>query len=291
MVDFNLGYNGSENFAPGNRFGFFPAIAVGWTMTEENFLKNKISFLDYLKLRYSYGIVGNDRIGGNRFLYNPNSYSISSTGYSFGTTIATNTLGASESTIGNPGVTWEKSTKQNLGIDLRVFKGKLAATADVFYEYRNNILTTRSTVPSILSITLPAVNIGRVENKGYEVEVKMEETMSVMLTTILPPICRLPEIRYFLWTRYLKIIHILSRQAKVQVHAGDMSLMVSGLQDDIAHIADFPNASYDAKPGDTRYKDIDGDNVINSDDQVVQGYPDYPEYIFSLSGGVDYQGF
>lgn len=291
MADFNLGYNGSENFAPGKRFGLFPAIAVGWTITEEDFLKNKIGFLDYLKLRYSYGIVGNDRIGGSRFLYNPNSYSINSTGYSFGTTIATSSLGASESTIGNPGVTWEKSTKQNLGIDLRILKGKLAATADVFYEYRANILTTRSTVPTILSMTLPAVNIGRVENKGYEVELKWRD--------------KLGDFNYYISTNMSfsrnKILFMdeIPKNQPYLVQTGRSTgtrwgYVFDGFwtADEIDnHFAEYPNASYNPKPGDTRYKDIDGNNVINSDDQVVQGYPDYPEYIFSLSGGVDYKGF
>lgn len=104
MFDFNLGYNGSENFAPGKRFGLFPAVSVGWVATEEKFLKNKIPFLDYMKLRFSYGIVGNDKQGSNRFLYLADSYSANSGGYSFGTTVPTLQIVASERKIGNPGI-------------------------------------------------------------------------------------------------------------------------------------------------------------------------------------------
>ena len=290
MLDINLGYNGSENFAPGKRFGFFPSAAVGWTLTEEPFLKDRIAFLDFMKLRYSYGVVGNDRIGGNRFLYNPNSYSISSTGYSFGTTIETNTLGASESSVGNPGVTWERSTKQNLGIDLRLLDGKLSVTSDVFYEYRKNILTTRSTVPSVLAMTLPAVNIGRVENRGYELELKWRSNVGKFNYYIAPNMS-------FAKNKILFMDEI-SKNHPWLVQTGRSTgtrwgYVFDGFwtADEVGNYQEFPDASYIPKPGDTRYKDIDGDGFINSDDQIVLGYPDYPEYIFSLSGGADYKGF
>jgi TonB-linked SusC/RagA family outer membrane protein len=170
LLDVNLGYNGSENFAPGNRFGFFPAVSVGWAVTEENFLKGKIAGLDFLKLRVSIGTVGNDRLGSNRFLYLPDSYSANSGSYSFGTINPTDVREASEGALGNPNVTWEKALKQNYGFDMRLWKGKLTASVDVFFENRKNILTTRNTVPGILAISLPAQNIGEVENKGYEIE-------------------------------------------------------------------------------------------------------------------------
>jgi TonB-linked SusC/RagA family outer membrane protein len=290
LVDINLGYNGSENFAPANRFGLFPSIAVGWALSEEYFLKDKLSFLNYLKLRFSYGIVGNDRIGGNRFLYNPNSYSINTQGYSFGTTIETSSLGAAESTVGNPGVTWEKSRKSNLGIDLGLFKGKLSATADVFYEYRNNIITTRSTVPSVLSLTLPAVNIGRVENRGFEVEVKWRSNFGKFNYYVSSNVS-------FAKNKILFMDEIPKNQDYLVQTGRSTGTRWGYVFDgfwtaaDTAHYRDFPDASYTPKPGDTRFKDIDGNGVINSDDQKVMGYPDYPEYIFSLSGGADYRGF
>ncbi len=117
MLDVNLGYNGSENFAPENRFGFFPAVSLGWTLTEENFIKGKIPFLDFFKIRGSFGTVGNDKLGSNRFLYLPDSYNANSGSYSFGIDNPTEVLEAAEGTIGNPIVTWEKSVKQNYGFD------------------------------------------------------------------------------------------------------------------------------------------------------------------------------
>ena len=185
LLDVNLGYNGSENFAPENRFGFFPAVSLGWTLSEENFLKNKVSWLDFLKLRASIGTVGNDRLGSNRFLYLPDSYNAESGSYSFGTTTPTNLIGASEATLGNPNVTWEKALKQNYGFDARFLKGNLSLSVDVFKEMRSNILTTRNTVPSILNISLPAMNIGEVENKGYEIELKWRDRTDIGLNYYL----------------------------------------------------------------------------------------------------------
>ena len=107
MVEMNVGYNGSENFAPGKRFGLFPAVSAGWVLTEENFMQPLKPWLSYFKLRASYGVVGNDRVSGNyRFLYLPDSYNPSTGSYYFGNSISTAWQGAVESKIGNPDVTW-----------------------------------------------------------------------------------------------------------------------------------------------------------------------------------------
>jgi TonB-linked SusC/RagA family outer membrane protein len=174
MLDINLGYNGSENFAQGKRFGFFPAVSLGWALSEESFMKN-IGFIDYLKIRGSYGLVGNDRQGSSRFLYLPDSYIINSGGYNFGTDNPANQIVASEGKVGNPNVSWEIATKKNIGFDLRMIQGKLGINFDLFDEYRDNILTTRQTVPDYVAITLPAINIGEVKNQGYEVEVSWRD--------------------------------------------------------------------------------------------------------------------
>jgi TonB-linked SusC/RagA family outer membrane protein len=290
LLDLDLGYNGSENFAPGKRFGLFPAVSLGWVLTEENFLKNKISFLNFLKLRISYGIVGNDKLGGSRFLYLPDSYSVN-TGqwYSFGTLNPTGAIVAREGTIGNPLVTWEKAAKQNYGFDIRMFKG-LSISADYFYEYRNNILATRNTVPTILSITLPAMNLGKVENHGYEAEMKWRSNFGLF--------------NYYISTNMSfsrnKIIYMdeipqdypyLSRTGKPIGEVFGYVFDAFWTADDITHYKDFANSTYIPKAGDARYKDLNGDGIINTDDQRVIGYPDRPEYNFSLSGGVDYKGF
>jgi len=290
LLDVNLGYNGSENFAPGKRFGLFPAVSAGWVLSEENFIKGKIAFLDYFKLRYSFGVVGNDRQGNNRFLYLPDGWALATDGYSFGTIIPTDKIVASELKLGNPVVTWEKARKQNLGIDLKVIKGKLGLTADLFYEYRNNILTTRNTIPNILCIELPAVNIGEVENKGYEVELKWRDKVLNFNYYVNTNIS-------FARNKILFMDEIPPEEPYLMRTGNSVNARFGYVFDafwsaeDLTHLQDFPDHSYAAKPGDVRYKDLNNDKIIDQKDQEIIGFPDYPEYTFSLSYGFDYKGF
>jgi TonB-linked SusC/RagA family outer membrane protein len=295
LLDLNLGYNGSENFAPDKRFGFFPAASAGWVLTEEKFLKNKVNFLNFLKLRVSYGVVGNDQQGNNRFLYMPDSYilsysSITSPGMSFGTTSSLLLPMAKEGKIGNAGVTWEKAKKQNYGIDIRIFNG-LSISADYFYELRNNILTTQNTLPGIFAMTLPAVNIGRVQNQGYEVEVRWRSkpgrqfvyniggnisfaTNKILFMDEVPP--REP--------------YLARTGQSVEARFG---FVFDGFwtEEELTRLADYPDPRFSVKPGDVRFKDLNNDNVIDDYDQKVIGFPNYPEYNFSMSGGIEYKGF
>ncbi len=169
LVDFNVGYNGSENFAPGRRYGFFPAASLGWVITEEKFMKS-VDFISFLKLRASYGLVGNDILSEyKRFLYLPDSWSASSGGYYFGVNTPQSFPGASELLLGNPNVTWEKAAKQNYGLDLNLFDQRLSFSLDVFFEKRKDILIQQNTVPGFVAADLPAGNLGKVNNHGYEI--------------------------------------------------------------------------------------------------------------------------
>lgn len=176
MVEMNVGYNGSENFAPGKRFGLFPAVSAGWVLTEENFMQPLKPWLSYFKLRASYGVVGNDRVSGNyRFLYLPDSYNPSTGSYYFGNSISTAWQGAVESKIGNPDVTWETAAKQNYGVDAYFINSKLKVNFDYFIERRKDILTNRKVLPTYLAANLPIANIGKVDNKGYELSVNWRD--------------------------------------------------------------------------------------------------------------------
>ena len=185
LLDASVGYNGSENFAEGQRFGLFPAGSIGWIVSEENFFRPVKKFVTYLKFRGSYGIVGNDRVSDySRFLYLPDKYLISSGSYSFGTNTSTLIAGATESKKGNPKVTWETSEKQNYGIDAKFFKDHLSVNFDYFIEHRKNILKSRTVSPGYLAVSLPIANIGKVDNKGYEINVKWDD--------------RINEVRYYI---------------------------------------------------------------------------------------------
>lgn len=295
MVDLNLGYNGSENFAPDKRFGLFPAVSMAWIPTEENFLKGRLpSFISYLKLRGSYGVVGNDRQGSNRFLYMPTAYNATSggaagSGYNFGTNVPQSVILASEGKLGNPDVTWEKAEKSDIGFDLTLFK-KLSLSADYFYEIRNNILSTRNSVPSIFFITLPAVNLGRVQNYGYELETKWTDNLGKLnyyvggnISFHRNKILFMDEIQQ----AYDYLMRTGHRVGQPWAYVSDGFWT----QEEIDRLSEFPNPNYSPKPGDLRYKDINDDKKIDSYDQVATGYPAYPEITFAINGGIRFKGF
>ena len=180
LAEYNAGYNGSENFAEGNRFGFFPAYSLGWSFTEEPWFKNLINeqFISYGKLRFSYGKVGNDKIG-RRFLYLPDVYFMNTTivhpyfehRIRFGLPGNTSIYPiAQQGAAGNPNVTWEKSTKINYGAELSFLKGNLKATFDYFTEDRVDILIDQRVVPIYQQKGQIALNLGHVMNRGYEAE-------------------------------------------------------------------------------------------------------------------------
>lgn len=299
MADFSIGYNGSENFAPGKRFGFFPAGSLGWILSEEKFMKALKPFISYLKIRGSYGIVGNDLTSDDsRFLYLPDKYSISSGNYSFGVNVPGKIPGASESKKGNPDVTWETSAKQNYGIDVQFFKGKLKTSFDYFIEHRKDILTTRSITPGYLAVTLPTANIGKVDNKGFEISVKWEDTLKkdfrynlgVNLSYAKNKIVFMDEIPYPY--EYMRKTGKSVGQQFGYKYDGFFS------EEDAANYEansgkTVPNHGTGFKPkaGDVKYKDLNGDMVIDDKDVAAIGRPVYPLLSGGFIMGFSYKGF
>ncbi|HEY5687055.1 MAG TPA: TonB-dependent receptor [Yeosuana sp.] len=289
LLDLSVGYNGSENFAKDKRFGVFPAASVGWIMTNESFMENQ-SFLDFMKIRVSYGLVGNDRIGGNRFLYLPDSFNPADGGYSFGTDNPTNQQAASEGQIGNPNVTWETAEKQNYGIDLKFLESKLSITADYFIENRSDILTFRGTVPGFVAYDLPAVNIGEVQNKGFEVELKWNHQVN-------------DDFRYWINANMSHAKNKIVFQDEVPQSEDYLYRTGKPVGQPFGYIFDkfyndtdtgndlLPDHQYDLQPGDMVYKDLNGDGVIDQNDQKAIGYPVYPFNSFGLNLGFEYKNF
>src|SRR5690606_15194435 len=175
LAEINAGYNGTENFAPGKRFGFLPAYSLGWVLSEESFFPEN-NLVSFVKVRASYGEVGNDKIGGERFLYRPSAYEYAG-GYYFGEVASEYNyyVGARESKIGNPDLTWERALKEDLGIELAMVKSKLRVNVDFFEESRNNILTNISTLPSLVGADLPAYNMGKMKNRGFDGEITFND--------------------------------------------------------------------------------------------------------------------
>lgn len=306
MAEFNFGYNGSENFAPGKRFGAFPAGSVGYILSEEAFMK-KQKVVDYLKLRASVGLVGNDHLGSNRFLFLPDSYYVNRSGvdgwnnnkygFNFGADGKGYIKGALENRLGNPLVTWEKALKQNYGLDVHFLKSRLKMSFDYFREDRKDILINRRTVPLLTGLTadvLPAVNMGKVKNHGYEVEVKwhdkvkswsynIDANMSYSKNKIVFQDEVEPNEPY-MWRTGHPVGTLFGYVAYGFYGTDDFNSkgeLVKGM----------PDPGIVVKPGDVKYRDLNNDGKITSDDQTIIGYPSRPAYTFGLNYRIGYKGF
>lgn len=289
LIEGNVGYNGSENFAPGNRYGFFPAVSGGWVLTQEEFLKDN-PVVNFLKIRASYGIVGNDRYHPygtgfmDRFLYLPNSYFIGS-GYQFGTGTSWSP-GAYEKSFCNSGLSWEKSAKQNYGIDFSLFNQKLSGSIDYFYEKRTDILAKASTDPIIHAMSLPVLNLGIVSNKGVELNLKWNHKInSFRYWTNLNVSYAKNKIVYqdevpSEYTYTLKTGHPVGQPFGLKVRG----FYYEGMED----VADH---SYVLKEGDVVYEDLNHDGKIDDNDKTAIGYPSYPLLNAGLTLGFEYKGF
>lgn len=303
MAEFNAGYNGSENFAPGNRYGFFPAGSVGWVVSEEPFFAPLKKTLNYLKVRASVGMVGNDKMGSTRFLYLPGSYGYGSGsnqnthGYYFGQNVNAIKPGAYEATSSNPDATWETSVKQNYGIDLTILNERLSISADYFVENRKDILVEPDYLPSILGMTLPVVNVGKAKNEGVELQLKWNDNLN-------------KEFRY--WANF-NLSYATNKIVYMNEVAQDEPWMYKtgrrigsrsmykfwGFYDetaDMRHQEEFGRAIADhgitLSSGDAVYVDLNGDGKINGNDYTRNiGFTDVPEYTAGLNVGFSWKNF
>ena len=297
MVELNMGYNGTEQFAKGKRFGYFPAYSVGWVPTNEKFFpKNQI--VTFIKIRGSYGEVGNDQLGNNRrYLYLPNTYLLNQGGYWWGNSGNTPSdyySGVVEGTLGNQNVTWEKAKKTDGGIELKFFTDCLSATFDYFNETRDDILTTLGIIPAIYGVpsgNVPPANIGKTSNKGYELVVGWADKIEKVGYSIEGNLN---------FTRN-KIIYMA--EAPNPYYWMDQTgfsigqrfgLKSDGLFNTEDELANRPYNNYTANRatlGDIRYKDLNGDGIIDNKDMAPIGYPNFPEYSYGIKVGFNYKGF
>lgn len=300
MIDANIGYNGSENFAKGKRFGLFPAVSAGWIISEEKFMQWMKPYVSYFKIRASYGIVGNDRTpDGSRFLYLPDSYNASSGSYIFGTGLGTVYPGADEAKKGNPNVTWEKSAKQNYGLDINFFKQRLKLVADYFIENRWDILTSRKVIPGYLEVKLPIANIGKVKNHGYEVSLTWRDrikgfnyNIGANVSYAKNEIVFEDEIPYPY--DYMRRTGKPVGQQFGRITDGFFSEQdVAGYEAGKGTEGGIPDhgPGYAPKPGDVKYKDLNNDGKIDELDVAAIGYPSYPLLTGGINMGFSFKGF
>lgn len=293
MAEFNAGYNGTENFAEGNRFGFFPAVSVGWTVSEESFFPEQ-PIMTYLKFRGSYGEVGNDKIGSARFLYLPTTYTYGGGSYYFGmvgSSYNTTTL-ANEGKLGNPLLTWERAKKKDIGVEMSFWDNKIRVSADIFSEVRDDILTNPNTTPAIFGATMPAYNMGEMENKGWDGEIIFRD--------------RFKEIDYWIRGNYTYAKNTIKYQDEIpnsnpylyrtgQSVGQYFGLICDGIYNTWEEVNDAkrPVSSWQnnkIQPGDLKYRDINGDGIIDSNDQVPIGYSNFPEVVYGISFGGSWKG-
>ena len=173
FAEFNIGYTGSEQFPTGERFGWFPAVSGGWVPTQYDFLREKIPFLNFLKIRASYGLVGNDRIGGKRFPYLTTIYSgMSGTSWASGGVLG-------EDQIGTDGLTWETAHKFDIGIDAHLFHEKVQFTVDYFNDKRTGIFQQRATIPTEVGlVNFPWANMGSMRSHGFDGNISFDHAFN-----------------------------------------------------------------------------------------------------------------
>lgn len=302
FAEVNVGYNGSEQFAPERRFGFFPALSLGWVISNENFMQD-YDVIDFLKLRGSVGKAGNDKISNDRFLFQDNiALSGSGTLPSLGRGQSIN-MGL----LGNPNISWEVSLKRNIGFDLNLLNS-ISASFDYFFEDRTDILITRGLVPSLLGVPLgnvPKVNMGEVKNQGFDIELKYNKRFNRDFSLALSGnlghyknevVYSDEPIRDETYAhRYRSTGYSLGQMwgYKIDWESNGGYWTSQEEIDDSGLTYDFGTP----RPGDFKYIDQNGDGVINDKDQIPIGYSSRnPGVIYgaTLSGaykGLDFMVF
>jgi TonB-linked SusC/RagA family outer membrane protein len=294
FAEFNGAYNGSEMFAPKYRFGFFPSAAIGWTVTNENFMRD-ISWLTSLKIRASYGLVGDDRPATNfRWLYQTQWASGGQTRLGDQAFITSPYLWYREFSIGNPDLHWETATKANLGIDYTLLNGLIEGSVDLFRDYRYDILLPGSqrAVPSYFGAVPPVANLGRVEVRGYEIEVKFNKRFSkdVRLWSNLAATHAVDRILDAddpqLLDAYLKRRDFQIGQSRSILRAGYYNTW-----DELYGSSRVNQNDHHKLPGNFNLVDYNGDGVIDSYDNVPYAFPSRPQNTYAGTIGLDYKRF
>ncbi|WP_173003170.1 TonB-dependent receptor [Chitinophaga sp. SYP-B3965] len=288
VLEFDAGYNGSENFKSGRRMGFFPAMSMAWLASNEAFMKN-IRVINLLKLRGSIGTVGVDN-SGLRFPYISTWTTGGGSGYQFGQESDGNSYKSSqENVVGNEFLTWERARKTNAGLDLSLFNNSLTFTGDVFQEHRTQILTSAKTIPDVLGIgALPKINAGIVDNKGFEVELAWRKQIKDHHIFVRGSYSYSKnEIKYAAEPDY-KLKYQGLKGTQIYEANG---LMALGLFRDQADIDNSPSqAGYGIiRPGDIKYLDRNDDGVINSQDIGYIGSMLRPSSILGFSLGYNWK--
>lgn len=299
LFDANIGYNGSENFAPGKtRFGVFPAFSAGWVASAEKFMENQ-KIVDYLKFRVSWGRVGNDKGVNTRFMYMPSVWQ-SSGSYSFGVNNPTAQQAFAMSQMGNPEVTWETADKQNYGIDAHFLNNRLSFTFDYFMEHRKGILISPQSTPSIIATSLPNLNLGKVDNRGYEIALGWKDRIGKEFNYYVDANVSFARNKIIFKDEVPKLYDYMNETGgPTGRHTGvykyirlyQYSDFIKDANGELILNPELPQPYQRVYPGDAMYQDLNGDNIVDGNDKCVTGYSNRPEYTFGLNMGFNWKGF
>ncbi|MDR0386258.1 MAG: TonB-dependent receptor [Prevotellaceae bacterium] len=286
LLDVNFGYTGSENFQPGRRFGFFPSIALGWVPSQYRWISENLPWIGFFKIRGSYGLVGSDRISSRRFPYltilNENSSTAWSSGYA----------GISESSIGADNLMWEKARKADLGIDARLFNGKVEFTVDFFNDMRDGIFQQRQSIPDYAGLlAMPYGNVGKMVSYGSDGNVSFSHSFSKNLSFTVRGNFTYSRNRVENWEQAPQKYPYQALNG--YTNGAWRGYIALGLFRDEQDVASSPVHEFGGKilPGDIKYKDVNGDGRINTDDRVALSDPTYPRLMYGFGGEVKYRNF
>jgi TonB-linked SusC/RagA family outer membrane protein len=292
FLETNFGYNGSERFEKKERWGFFPSVGAGWIVSNEQFMEPVKDVLSKLKLRVSYGLVGNDDIGEARFFYLAN-VNIENTdrkydmGYNFG---YTNGKGISISRYADPLITWEISRKTNLALEVNLWNN-LEVQVDYFLENRSKIMQERINIPTTMGLQAkPSSNIGKASGHGVELSVDYSKSFSNDFWASFRGNFTYATSKYDFYEEP-NYDDVPWRSHKGQKISQSWGYVAERLFVDDEEVNNAPVQFGKYAGGDIKYKDINGDMVIDDNDQVPVGYPTTPEIIYGFGFSVGYRNF
>ncbi len=286
FFEFNAGYNGSENFSPGKRFGFFPSVALGYLVSEEPWWGKMKNVVDMLKIRGSWGLVGNDQIGGNRRFIYLGTITNSGSAY-FGTGVSGHG-GIKEGDISNPNVSWEVAEKLDFGVDFSLY-GKLKVQADIFKEHRSGIFLDRKSLPYFSGISVtPYVNMGKMNNSGFDLSADYHQRIGEVMVTAKGTYTFARNVLVNCDEAAYEYAYLNSTG---QAYWQPFGYVSDGLFQNQAEIdAHADQSLFNPVPGDIRYVDLNGDGVINTNDRKPIGYRDVPEIYYGFGASVEWRG-
>jgi len=283
LAEVAFGYNGVELYPQSKRYGLFPALGLGWNITNEDFMKNKLHWLDALKLRASYGKTGNANAG----YYAYNQYYTTGSGYGFGSTIPSSTTTLTQGALANPNITWEKANKLNVGIDAAVLKNKLSFTLDYFNDNYYDLLQQRTDGSSIFGTAYVNENIGKNRYSGLEIQASWHDTKGAFNYYVSPNFSILKSEATYRAEPNWQYNWLKRTGQPVGQLFGYVAEGLFQSQSDINGHA-FQGAGI--VPGDIKYKDLNGDGIINGNDQTAIGNTK-PLIYYGLNTGFSYKGF